>query len=62
MSKPQQVRALIAQAPEATGPKHARKLVRAIFRLGYGDDWWQNGTTKNVYKRVLAGVMPSVTA
>jgi len=52
MSKPQQVRSLIAQAPVATSPRQARKVVRAAMREVYGLEWFANGQTKGVFKRV----------
>ncbi len=54
MSKPEQVRQIVSKAPVATSPRQAKKVVRAAMREGYGPEWYQNGTTKRVYKRVLA--------
>ena len=52
MSKPQQVRQIVNALPVATSPKQARKEVRAAMREVYGLDWFANGQTKGVFKRV----------
>jgi hypothetical protein len=54
MSRPEQVRQITSALPVATGPRQTKKGVRAAMREVYGPEWFKNGTTKGVYKRVLA--------
>lgn len=54
MTKPDQVRAIVAKAPVSISTKNTKQVVRTAFREVYGVEWFNSDQTKGVFNRVKA--------